>query len=151
MLKVRRRGRIFCFLPIRTGQFWNMMKWLRKWWHVISMDSSVVYRGGQRYITPPPLSPLRGGGGGVLSSSGTNVFTYFCKIILKKQFSSLLRGQSDPIILTPHPPPWRKFFIHHHMKTVFMRQIIYNYTESLQITDTFHGKDSKRFSRQPIA
>ena len=62
VLKVRRRGRKFYFLPIRIGQFWNMMKWLRKWWHVISMDSSVVYRGGQRYITPPP-EPSAGGGG----------------------------------------------------------------------------------------
>ena len=114
------------------------------------MDSSVVYRGGQRYITPPPLRPLEGGGE-VPPSSGTNVFTNFCKIILKKQFSSLLRGQSDPIILTPHPPPLTKILYTPPYEKSLMRQIIYNYTESLQITDTFHGKDSKRFSRQPIA
>ena len=91
---------------------------------------------------PPPLSPLWGGGGLRRPPEQMSLLTF-------RQFSSLSRGQSAHQIFTP--PPLTKILYTTPYEKSFMRQIIYNYTESLQITDTFHGKDSKRFSRQPIA
>ena len=105
--------------------------------------TAVLYTGeGKGTLPPPPLSPLWGGG--VTPSSGTNVFTNFSSIFVT------LKGAECPPNFYP-PPPLTKILYTTPYEKSFMRQIIYNYTESLQITDTFHGKDSKRFSRQPIA
>ena len=57
--------------------------------------TAVLYTGEGKGTLSPPLSPLRGGG---LRHPPEQM-----SLLTFRQFSSLLRGQSDPQIFTPPP------------------------------------------------